>query len=50
MPDEPYILIGADPANSATHVIIEVRGVRYSTVIGTEQSTANEIRDNLGAG
>ena len=47
--NEPFLLIGPDPANPATHILIEVRGVTYSVFAGEEQSTANDIATNLGA-
>lgn len=45
--NEPYTLIGADPANPTTHVLIMVRGVTYSVFAGEEQLTANNIATNL---
>lgn len=48
MTSEPYTTIGPDPANPATHLIIEVRGGLYSVIAGTEQQTADEIVENAG--
>lgn len=45
--NEPFDLIGPDPANPASHVLIVVRGVNYSVFAGEEQSTANDIAKNL---
>lgn len=47
MTPEPYTLIGPDPDNASTHVLIEVRGVSYSVFLGAEQQTAAEIAANL---
>jgi hypothetical protein len=47
--NEPFLLIGSDPANPETHVLIEVRGVTYSVFAGEEQLTANDIATNLDA-
>ena len=40
---EPFKILGSDPANAKTHVIIEVRKKRYSVVEGSEQATADAI-------
>lgn len=45
--NEPYLLIGPDPANPTTHNLITVRGVTYSVFMGEEQLTANDIATNL---
>ena len=45
--NEPYLLIGPDPANPTTHVLIAVREVIYSVFAGEEQLTANDIATNL---
>lgn len=47
--NEPYTITGPDADNAASHVIIVVRAQPYSVVIGTEQQSANEIRDNAAA-
>ena len=47
--NEPFTLIGLDPANPTTHVLIEVRGVTYSVFAGGEQLTANDIAASLDA-
>jgi hypothetical protein len=44
---EPFEIIGPDPANEKTHVLILVRGNTYSVLKGSEQATANEIAANL---
>ena len=45
--NEPFTLIGPDPANPTTHVLIEVRGGTYSVFAGEQQLTANDIATNL---
>jgi hypothetical protein len=47
--NEPYEIIGPDPDNPTTHVMIIVRGVTYSVFQGEEQLTANDIATNLSA-
>jgi hypothetical protein len=45
--NEPFEIIGTDPANSQTHNLVLVRGLVYSVFIGGEQDTANDIAANL---
>lgn len=45
---EPYIIIGPDLSN-LDHVVITVRGRNFSVISGMEQSTADEIGENLDA-
>jgi len=41
--NELFELLGIDPANEATHVLIRVRSVVYSVFIGQEQLMANQV-------
>lgn len=41
--NEPFILLGSDPANPESHNLIVVQGETYSVFIGQEQQTANDI-------
>jgi hypothetical protein len=41
--NEPFILLGSDPANPESHNLIVVQSETYSVFIGQEQQTANEI-------
>lgn len=43
---EIYNVVGTDPANPLTHMLIEVRGTTYSVANGKEADTANEIGNN----
>lgn len=40
--NEPFTVIGVDPENVKTHVLIRVRSVVYSVFIGQEQLMANQ--------
>ena len=42
-----FILLGVDPSNPKTHVLIEVLGRVFSVFAGCEQDAANEITASL---
>jgi len=46
---EPFEILGADPDNPLTHVLIVVRQKTYSAAQGLEQPTADEVAMNHGA-
>ena len=41
--NEPFEVIGVDPENEETHVLIRVRSVVYSVFVGQEQLMANQV-------
>jgi len=41
--NEPFELLGIDPENEATHVLIRVRSVVYSVYSGQEQLMSNQV-------
>jgi hypothetical protein len=40
--NEPFELLGIDPENETTHVLIRVRSVVYLVYVGQEQLMANQ--------